>query len=269
MEGNIILQPEFSRIIIKDKGFLTQHADSKLWALFSAHGDMISPRTKEPINYISHHTFGVENNRVDIKGTPKGPRVDFNIGKEYYNYAVIYDREFKKSGLMNRETGEIILPVEYEGVIFLPPFTDRFYAKKDGKFGIVDLEGKFIVPNQYDVIYSFANSNSNQFVFRENSYQTQLRKVGIDKKFGLMDFKGDLWVEVKYKDNINPLYTDGFRDFAVVTNEDGKQGLVKFKLLKEPNEFFDRIFFTRGELYVKKDGKDYKATIKNGNEITY
>ena len=160
----------------------------------------------------------------------------------------------------------MLIKPTYEEVKFIPPFTNKIIAKKDGKWGIADLKGAWLATNQYDQIEVFTDVLSAWIIqFAERRYQFKV-KVGTD--YGIINDRGDVLVDIGYANNFTTFMLEEYRDFVVVKKE-GLFGLCKFGLLKKPNAFFEKIYTNGGKLWVVKDGKKLEATISNGNFVSY
>lgn len=84
---------------------------------------------------------------------------------------------------------------------------------KDGKYGIIDFDGKEIVPCEYDEIYAL------------NGVKNSLVTVKDNKK-GLIDIKGNIIIENEYKDiqKLTSKYENGY----IVQNDQNKFGVINY-----------------------------------------
>lgn len=86
-------------------------------------------------------------------------------------------------------------------------------VKKDNKYGLIDYNGKEVLPTQYDSIEALENVK-NSLVIKK------------DEKVGLCDNQGNIVIEPEYKEikAINDDYKNGY----IVVNNDNKYGLIDF-----------------------------------------
>ena len=84
-------------------------------------------------------------------------------------------------------------------------------VKKDGKYGLIDLNGKEILNCEYETIYAL-NGIENSLIIQK------------DGKVGLANNSGSIIVEPNYKEikNLGETYKEGY----ITITEDGKYGLV-------------------------------------------
>lgn len=131
-------------------------------------------------------------------------------------------------------------------------------AGKDGKYGLIDLDGKELAACVYDRIDAIKGVKDSLLVQK-------------DGKYGLLNNQGDVIVECEYN-NISALtnnYTDGY----IVKNSEGKLGAIsinKEKLLECKYEDIKHV--CGNDLYVVKENGKWKITNKNGDksvEIDY
>ena len=121
-------------------------------------------------------------------------------------------------------------------------------VEQEGKFGLINFNGKIILECKYDDIYALKG--------------TEKRLVTkIDNKYGLVDLNGKSIIENKYK-NITSLGKE--TDMYIVQNEEENFGIAdvlecKYKEIKP---------IASTEVFQVKDNDEYKLIDKNQNEIS-
>ena len=135
-------------------------------------------------------------------------------------------------------------------------------VKKDGKYGLIDLDGKEILKAEYSEIFAMPGI--------ENSL-----KIKKDDKYGIVNTEGKIIIEPKYQD-ITTLGKDDKSGF-IVKNENGKYGIVSYLDAQILDAKFDEVTKVYGnDLYVVKQdnkiqlvGKDSNVVLSEGyDEIT-
>ena len=126
-----------------------------------------------------------------------------------YDQNVIKVQKDGKYGLID-VTGKEIVPVDYEEIVAVLSIENSFKVKKNGKYGIVDSEGKTVVEPQYADIDVLGKDNKSGFIVKDDS-----------GKYGLIEYSNNQILEIKY-DSIEKVYGN---DLYVVTVA-GKQKLV-------------------------------------------
>lgn len=149
-----------------------------------------------------------------------------------------------KYGIINRE-GKEIVPIAYDRYI-MKPVDDGVPVKCGGKYGFVNTEGKETIPPQYDDIYKPSEG---------------IMVVARNEKYGYVDLQGKA---------ITPLQYDNARSFregraAVVRN--GKYGYIDTQGKEViPPQYEDAWWFRERLAVVRCDGK-YGYIDLQGNEV--
>jgi len=151
----------------------------------------------------------------------------------------------KKWGAID-STGKIIIPIEYERLSNL--FDGFFCAKKQNKFGYINVNNETMIPFMYDYAYDFKDglakvginniglSKGRRYGFINTTgkevisliyddihyFQDGLSCVKKNRKSGFIDFKGKTVIPLVYQ-NATETFTNGY---AIVQNEMGKWGLI-------------------------------------------
>lgn len=133
----------------------------------------------------------------------------------WYEKKVLKVQKDGKYGLINFD-GKEVLPINYEEITAISGIENSFKIKKDGKYGIVDNEGKVVIEPQYIDIDILGKDNKSGFIVK-----------GEDGKYGVVDYSNSQILQTKY-DSVEKIYGN---DLYVVTLE-GKQKIVN----KENNE---------------------------------
>ena len=130
-------------------------------------------------------------------------------GNLTYDQNVLKVEKDGKYGLINFE-GKEITSIDYEEITAVYGIENSFKVKKDGKYGIVGNEGKIVVEPKYADIDILGKDNKSGFIVKDDS-----------GKYGIIDYSNNQVLEIKY-DAIEKVYGN---DLYVVT-VDGKQKVV-------------------------------------------
>lgn len=114
-----------------------------------------------------------------------------------------------KYGLINLE-GKKLLDTEYEEITAIEGIKNSFKIKKDGKYGIANDEGKVILENKYADITNLGKDDKSGFIVKNE-----------EGKFGVVSYSGTQELEAKYE-GIEKLHKN---DMFVVL-EENKQKLI-------------------------------------------
>lgn len=115
-------------------------------------------------------------------------------------------------------------------------------VKKDNKYGLIDYNGKEILPTEYDSIEALEGVKNSLIIKKE-------------EKVGLCDNQGNIIIEPEYKE-IKAIGND-YKNGYVVINSDNKYGLVDFtkQVILEPKYEEVKTVTSTNSYVVKEEGK--------------
>jgi len=128
---------------------------------------------------------------------------------------------------------------------------DVLKVKKDGKYGLINVDGKEILPCEYENIYALEDIK-NSLVTEKNG-----RK-------GVVDTKGNIIITNEYKniDSLTSKYENGY----IVANSEGKFGVIGYNKKQELECKYDEIKKVYGNnSYVVKENGNLKIVDNQGN----
>lgn len=195
-------------------------------------GKLLSTKPKEdekiiPIDYYSLYTnskWGVINSKGEIViDSAYSEMIQIpNKSKKVFicTYDVDYNTGDYKSKAVNEKNEtlytqydkiETIQNIDEEGNLKIEENTLK--VTKDNKMGLIDLDGKELLPCEYDNIYSLAGVKNSIVITRGNSK-------------GLADLKGNIIISVDYKDikSLTSKYENGY----IIQNEEDKFGVINY-----------------------------------------
>ena len=156
-----------------------------------------------------------------------------------------------KYGLINFE-GKEVLPCDYDEITALKGVTNNLLVKKDGKVGLVNEKGQTIVNTEYKDIKTLKEGYKNEYII-----------VNDNNQYGIISTTGTVIIEPKYED---VKYLNNSEMFAI------KDAGV-WKLINKDNQIlidggYDNIIEAKGEnVVVEKRGKYGVVTTKNEEKI--
>lgn len=173
-------------------------------------------------------------------------------------YDVNYDTNTYKSKAINEkdetifsqyETVEAITNIDEDNNLSIEK--DILKVKKNGKYGIINFEGKEILSCEYEEIKALENVKNSLITVKNGSK-------------GLVDTKGNVIIENEYKDidSLTSKYENGY----IVQNNEGKFGVIGYNKKQELECKYDEVKNVFGNNYyvVKEDG-NLKIVDNQGN----
>ena len=215
---------------ITSKSYFTVYNDNK-WGVIDETGEnVIDPSYKEMIIipdskvgvFICTYDINYENGEYKTKVlNEKNSEIFTNYDKVeainnkdennnlWYEQNILRIQKDGKYGLINLE-GKEITAIEYDDITSISGIKNSLKIKKDGKYGIIDNEGKIVVEPQYEDIDILGKDNKSGFIIKSDT-----------EKYGIVDYSNNQILETKY-DKIEKVYGN---DLYVVSIN-GKQKIV-------------------------------------------
>lgn len=175
-------------------------------------------------------------------------------------YDVDYESNTYKTKVLNEKGKEIFKGYEkIEPICNYDTNNNLWYqsnalkVQKNGKYGLINLDGKKILECNYDKIESLKGVENSLIIAK-------------DEKIGLVDEKGNIIIEPEYKE-IKAI-EDNYKNGYIVKNTEEKYGIIdtNTKIILEPNYEDIKSIYSPNKYVVKENGT-YKIIDKEKNTI--
>ena len=214
--------------------YFTSFQDNKYGVINNKGEDVIAPSYQE---YIV-----IPNNKTDIF---------------LCTFDVDYTNNTYKTKALNSKNEEIF--TDYENIEPIVNYDENntityeqnaIKVQKDGKYGMINIEGKEILPCEYDKLYSLKKTDNSILVEK-------------DGKIGLVDSTGKVIVEPQYKE-IRGLGIDYKLGYIVIT-EDNQYGIVDCNNQQVLNTKYQDIkSLTENGVYAVKENGSWELVQRDG-----
>lgn len=176
---------------------------------------------------------------------------------------VLYYEEDGKYGLINYD-GRRITNAIYDQVSSLPNKPGCILVKKDGLYGVVDSNGNSIIDTKYNSIKGDEYSSEKEGYLKTGYIISEKTSTGII--YGYIDYNGKMLIEPKYESISRALeYEDD--DIYLVFMNNGKKGVIKNKKIIIKPRYQSIVYYNVSNVFiVNKNGK-YGFFTNNGDEI--
>jgi hypothetical protein len=181
------------------------------------------------------------------KGTYELPNT-FTTAQEFRNGMAIVGVD-GKFGVIN-DKGLFLVPALYEAIDY--EFLNGkyiFYVKLNGKTGVQGMDGKLIVPCDYDLLVT---SDAKFFKAKKNG------------KYGVLKINGQECVEFKYAFLSNGKESVGVPEWPCISSDGKRVGLIDTKGEELIKPIYDQIFYIGEGLYGYQKKKDVGIVRANG-----
>ncbi|NDV70316.1 WG repeat-containing protein [Dysgonomonas sp. 25] len=176
-----------------------------------------------------------------------------------YEIETFYEND--KQGYRYKNNGKIIIPAEYD--YLKRPSVDRPFiiARKNGKYGIIDIMNKVIAPFEYDEI---------QRPPEVTNYETTYCRLKKGTMYGIINARtGKIIVPVEFIKIVAKEAKDGTTSYLNLTKDNKKWGLYSIAAQKQllPIMYEERINVYSENLFSVKHNGLYGAVNANNEEV--
>lgn len=178
----------------------------------------------------------------------------------WYEEDVLRVKKDNKYGLIDYN-GKEILPTEYDSIEALEGVKNSLIIKKEEKIGLCDNQGNIIIEPEYKEIKAIGDDYKNGYVV-----------INSDNKYGLVDFTKQVILETKYEE-VKPVVSSNM----YIVKEDGKLKVIdkdletlfenKFDDVKQLNS--ENIIFVKNKKYGIMNTKGEITTKAEYDNIEY
>lgn len=160
--------------------------------------------------------------------------------------------------------GKKITNAIYDEIDTLQTKEGELLIKKDGKYGVINIKGTTLVKPQYDKI------EADNFYDEENGYKKSgyivCKTTEEGYRYGYVNLEGKEVVEVKYND-LNRITEINSNDTYIICAENGKYGLLKNNKKIINNEYQSLIYNDSNNTITALKGKKYGVISIEGQNI--
>lgn len=217
---------------ITSENYFTMFKDNK-WGIINSNGEtvidpsyaemIIIPDSKKDV-FLCTYDVNYENGDYKTKALNKENKEIFkdfskieamqnsdNNNNLWYEKNVLRVQKDGKYGLINLD-GKELLPCEYDEINVIKGIGNCLKTKKEDKFGIVNDEGKVIIENKFSDIENLGDNDKAGFVVK-----------GEDGKFGVVNYLGIQVLDIKYE----KIEKVSGNDMFVITEENAQKLISK------------------------------------------
>lgn len=181
--------------------------------------------------------------------------------------------KFKKDGkygLINLDGKQVLKP-EYESITAIPYKEGMLIVKQNEKCGVVNVNGKTLIPAEYESITA-DNYYSDQTMYKTTGFIVS-KKSDEGYRYGYIDYKGKTIAKTEYTqiDRVTDVEDD--KNVYLVAYKNGQAGLLKNKKVILNYEYEDISYNAYNDVFViKRNSKegiaDKQGKIKVPTEYT-
>ena len=178
-----------------------------------------------------------------------------------YEKTVLKYEKNGKYGLVSLEGKKITEPI-YESIEGLPYKEGELLIKKDGKYGVINIKGNELIKNIYDQI------SVDGYYTTDNGYQyagyivSNTTEEGY--RYGYINYKGKVVLKPEYNQLSRTIDIDDDENAYIIAAKNGQFGIMKNNEQLLPNEYQSIVYDDGNDIFTIEKSKKYGVTNKDG-----
>ena len=169
-------------------------------------------------------------------------------------------KENGKFGLINFD-GKFLTKNVYDSIENLQPTEGKFLVLQDKKLGIIDLNGNNIIKPEYDLC------KSDEYYTEKDGYTKSgfivANKTADGYKDGYFNYKGKKMLDIAYND-IERILKDDDKNLYLIVSENGKYGLYNKSKKIINNDYIEIVYDDNVDLLLLQKNKKYGVASLSG-----
>lgn len=181
----------------------------------------------------------------------------------YEKQVLKYEKD-GKYGLIGLEGKQITKPI-YEEIDTLQYKEGELLVKKEGKYGVINQKGATLIEAKYDKISADAYYNP-ETRYRYDGYIVA-NKTDEGYRYGYISQEGNMYLETSYNDLKRIPEIGDNQEVYIIAAENGRYGVFKNNKKIIENDYQSITYDSTNNIFVVQKGKKYGAINLEGKEI--
>ncbi len=181
----------------------------------------------------------------------------------YEKNTLIYQKD-GKFGLVNLEGKEITKPI-YEEITSIHYKEGTFAVKLDGKMGVINLKGKVIIKPEYETITS--DNYYNEKTQNKTTGFIVSKKTENGYRYGYINYRGKVILKTEYTELERVTEIANEKELYFIAFKEGQAGLLKNKKVILNYEYEDIQYSSLNDVFVVQRNSKQGVVSKEGNTI--
>lgn len=228
-------------------GIINKNGDILVQAIYD---EINIPNPSKPV-FICMNNFNIEKNQYNVtvlneKGEQilyqyyylEAIKLDWSTSEIPFEKSVLKYKKDGKFGLIDLE-GNIITKAKYEEISGLPNQEGLLLVKKSGKYGVINIKGDYILKEKYDIIMANAN-----YLYIQDQEKSGFI-VGLQNKnkykYGYVNCNGNKILKTEYE-QIEPINNSSNNNPYYIVFQNGQAGLFNNDKCVISTEYEDIIY---------------------------
>lgn len=190
--------------------------------------------------------------------------VETNIETTPYEKSTLIYKKDGKYGLINLEGKEITKPI-YDEISSIHYKEGTFVVKQDDKLGVINLKGKVIIKPEYETITS--DNYYNQKTKNKTTGFIVSKKTENGYRYGYINYLGQVIINTEYTELERVTGIADEKQLYFIAFKDGQAGLLKNKKVILNYEYQDIQYSSLNDVFVVQRNSKQGVVSKTGSTI--
>lgn len=191
-------------------------------------------------------------------------QLETNIETNPYEKNTLVYKKDGKYGLMDIQGKEITKPI-YEEINSVKYKEGTFTIKQDGKVGVINLKGKIIIKPEYETIMS--DNYYNEKTKNKTTGFIVSNKTQEGYLYGYVNYRGKVILDTEYTELERVTAIANEKDLYFIAFKNGQAGLLKDKKVILNYEYQDIQYSSSNDIFVVQRNSKQGVVSKEGNTI--
>lgn len=190
--------------------------------------------------------------------------IETNIETTPYEKSTLIYQKDGKYGLMNLEGKEITKAI-YEEITSINYKEGTFAVKQDGKMGVINLNGKVIIKPEYETITS--DNYYNEKTKNKTTGFIVSKKTENGYRYGYINYRGQVILKAEYTELERVTEIANEKELYFIAFKEGQAGLLKGKKIILNYEYEDIQYSSLNDVFVVQRNSKQGVVSKDGTTI--
>ncbi len=192
--------------------------------------------------------------------------ISTNIDSSPYEKSVLSYQKDGKYGLITLE-GKVVTKPIYDEISSINYKEGTFLVKKDGKAGVINMKGKVIIKNEYETITS--DNYYNETTKNKTTGFIVSKKTENGFRYGYIDFRGHTILNTEYTQLKRVTQIPSEKDIYFIAYKEGQAGLLKNKQVILNYEYQEISYYAVDDIFITTRNGKQGVVKKEGQTILH
>lgn len=267
---------EFKYFIIKDEGKVGIIDTNGNQIIAPEYNSIKIPNPQKPV-FICTYNYNYETGEYDTKILNSNNEEIFTEYEEVTCIALknlITEVPYEKSVLKYKKDGKYGL-IDFDGKVIVKPIYDEIdnflykegelLVKKEDKYGVINIKGTVLIDVKYDSV-SGDGYYCEDSKYKKDGYIVSL-KTEDGYRYGYIDYTGKQLLKIEYNNIYRINNIDNAEDIYLVAEKNGQAGLMKNEKQILNHQYQSMEYDDQNELLILEKNKKYGVSRLNGNSV--